>query len=269
LFQRSARHRRQQLIMNGRWWLLLAMVCLTPGCSAPAVSPPPPAPLELVVASDLDNMPFAGVDAAGRPQGRDVEMMVALAAQLGRPLRWERMPFDQLLAAVQTSTVDLICATMGITSEREEVVDFSDPYFSTAIEVVVRRGPGEPRRWADLDGRKVAAGQGTTSERAVRRVLPQAVGVYENKSQQGAYERLTSGAVDGLAMDGPNALDLVRQHGDELTLLLTPLAAERYGLVVGSGQLALRSAINRGLVALRRDGTIAALDARWGLQPTD
>ena len=221
------------------------------------------------MASDLDNMPFAGVNESGVPEGRDVEMMVALAARLGRPLRWERMPFDQLLPAVQASTVDVICATMGITTEREALVDFSDPYYSTAIEVVVRRGPGEPRRWADLDGRKVGAGQGTTSERAVRRVLPQALGVYENKSQQGAYERLIQGTVDGLAMDGPNALELVRQHGDELTLLLTPLASERYGLVVGSGQVTLRSALNRALVALRRDGTMAALDSRRGLQPTD
>ena len=255
--------------MNGPWWLAIALAWVTSACSAPAASPPPPAPPALVVASDLDNMPFAGVDESGQPVGRDVEMMVALAARLGRPLRWERMPFDQLLPAVQASTVDVICATMGITTEREALVDFSDPYFSTAIEVVVRRGPGEPRRWADLDGRKVGAGHGTTSERAVRRVLPQALGIYENKSQQGAYERLIQGTVDALAMDGPNALELVRQHGDELTLLLTPLAAERYGLVVGSGQSTLRSALNRALVALRREGTMAALNTRWGLQPTD
>lgn len=249
-------------ITVGLLWLTLAC------CSATVVTPPTPAPT-LIVASDLDNMPFAGVDQLGQPIGRDVEMMRLLADRLGRPLHWLRMPFDELLDAVEAGEVDVVCATIGITAERDTRIDFSDPYFTTAIEVVVRRGPGEPRRWADLDGRKVAAGRGTTSERALRRVLPRSIGVYENKSRLGAFERLLSGAVDGLAMDGPNARALVGQHATELTLLLTPLASERYALVVGTGRRELQATLDRALAGLRRDGTMAELDTAWGLQPTD
>lgn len=244
-------------------------VALAFACSAPPPEEPPPEPQVLVVASDLDNMPFAGVDEAGQPIGRDVEMMVAIADILGRPLQWERMDFDALLPAVEDGTVDVVCATVGITAERDTRVDFSDPYFSTSIEVVVRAGKGEPRRWADLDGRKVAGGRGTTSERAIRRVLPGAIGVYENKNQLGSRERLMSGEVDGLAMDGPNAAALVAQYEGELALLLTPLAPERYALVLASGRSELCRALNEALTALRRDGTMERLDAAWKLTPTD
>ncbi|MFT7463291.1 MAG: ABC-type amino acid transport substrate-binding protein [Pseudohongiellaceae bacterium] len=253
----------------------VALLCLSSACTTTTSGQPPsgvaPAPtvIELVVASDLDNMPFAGLDAEGHPIGRDVEMMAALAAQLQRPLRWRRMPFEQLLPSVEEGTVDVVCATVGITAEREQRVDFSDAYFSTAIEVVVRRGEGEPQTWADLAGRRVGAGRGTTSEFAVRRVLPEATGVYENKSHLGSLDRLLQKDVDGLAMDGPNALELVGQHGDKLTLLLTPLASERYGLVVGEGQRELTEALNAALNTLRQSGFLAELNVTWGLQPTD
>jgi len=245
------------------------VVALALSCGVPPEVVPPPPPEPLVVASDLENMPFAGVDEAGRPIGRDIEMMEAVAAHLGRPLHWKRMAFEVLLPAVEDGTVDIVCATVGITAERDARIDFSDPYFSTFIEVVVRKGPGEPRRWADLDGRRVAGGRGTTSERAVRRVLPGAIGVFENKEQLGSRERLVSGEIDGLAMDGPNAAALVAQHEGELTLLLTPLAPERYALVLAEGRTELRRLLDEALTALRRDGTMDRLDTAWKLSPTD
>lgn len=228
-------------------------------------TPPPPADAPLVVASDLDNMPFAGVDAQGRPVGRDVEMMEALAQGLGRRLTWKRIPFETLLPSAQAGLVDVVCATVGITPERAERVAFGEPYFDTTIEVVVRAGPGEPRRWADLDGLRVAAGLGTTSARAVERVLPQAVPVLENKQGLSAAERLLMGEVDGVAMDGPNAAALVAESNGTLALLETHLAAERYALVFPPGHDALREAFDQALATLMRDGSLARLDQRWGL----
>ena len=55
----------------------------------------------VVVASDLDNAPFAFVGRDGRPAGRDVEMMERLAAHAGLALEWRRMPFEELLPAAE------------------------------------------------------------------------------------------------------------------------------------------------------------------------
>ena len=81
-------------------WLLVVVTSLM-GCATQAPSPRKNEPAAdrapLVVASDLANMPFAGLDAQGRPIGRDIEMMEAIAASLGRPIEWRRMDFETLL----------------------------------------------------------------------------------------------------------------------------------------------------------------------------
>ncbi len=227
----------------------------------------PDAAPPLVVASDLDNMPFAGVDEDGRAVGRDVEMMEAVAAAMGRTVRWHRAPFETLLPAAQGGFADVVCATLGVTEERAEKVAFSRPYFETVVTVVVRAGPGEPRGWDDLDGLRVAAGKGTTSEEAVRAKLPRAVLVTEAKEGLTSAERLLLGDVDGIAMDGPAADALVVGSGGALATLHTPLARERYALALPMDRADLLAAVDAALRQFERSGQMDRWNGKWGLRP--
>lgn len=243
-----------------RWLGPLAL--LLAGCAS---AHPAPVPATLVVGSDLDNPPFAGVAADGTPTGRDVAMMELLAERLGCRLVWWRLPFDALLDAVESGEVDVVCATIGITPERAEHVAFSAPYFATAIAAVVRAGPGEPRTLTELHGRRVAAARGTTSERAVRLALPAAVLVHESEADPPPGDRLLAGEIDAAVMDRPAADALVAAAGGRLHRLAEPLAAERYALVVAKGRGDLVEHLDRALAALVADGSLARLDARYGL----
>jgi ABC-type amino acid transport substrate-binding protein len=219
----------------------------------------------LLVASDLDNRPFAWVDEEGVPRGRDVEMMHAVAHLLHKRLEWDRRPFDQLLPALQAGEVDVVCATLGITPEREELVAFTRPYFETEIAVVVRAGAGEPDSLAALAGRKLSAGAGTTSERAVRQHLPAAVGVFENKAGLPTAERLRSREVDGAVMDGPAADALVAASGGTLRRLPESLGPERYALALPRDREALRDELNQALTVFERAGSLRRWDEKYGL----
>lgn len=206
----------------------------------------------LVVASDLDNLPFAGVDESGRAIGRDVEMMERIAAGLRREIEWRRMPFDELLPAVERGQVDVVCATIGITPERAERMLFSEPYYDTSITVVVRTGEGEPTTLADLAGLQVAAGAGTTSERAVRTHLPDAVGVFANKRELATSERLATREVDAAVMDAPAAEALVAESAGTLTRLVPDLDIERYALALPPGRVELKRLVDRELARLAK-----------------
>lgn len=245
-------------------FLLAGLAFVIAGCST-AREPDLAAPERLIVGSDIDNAPFASLDAYQRPIGRDVEMMQALADELGLVLEWKRMPFDELLAAVEDHRIDVVCATMGITEERAERVAFSRPYFDTSIAIVVRTGEGEPRSLAELAGRRVAGGKGTTSERAITLKLVDSRGVFEEKSTLSAIERLRSHAVDALAMDGPAADALVAQNAGAVVRLEPPLERERYALVLHRDRWVLRARIDAALEKLEKNGWLAALDRRYGL----
>jgi ABC-type amino acid transport substrate-binding protein len=236
----------------------LLLAALAAGCASTGGGEP------LRVASDLDNKPFAWVDEAGTPRGRDVEMMEALGARLGRPIEWVRQPFDTLLPAAQAGAVDIVCATLGVTPEREKLIDFSRPYFRTELACVTLDAPDAPRNVLELAGRYVGAGAGTTSERALLQRAPWALPVLENKAGLPALERLQSGAVEALVMDGPAADALVAASGGALVRLPQNLGHEDYALVLPPGS-PLRETVDRALLALERDGTLARLDAAHGL----
>jgi len=219
----------------------------------------------LLVGSDLDNRPFAWVDDAGRPQGRDVEMMAAIANLLHRKLQWQRMPFDQLMPAVQAGRVDVVCATLGITPEREALMGFSRPYFATEIVAVVRAGQDEPTSLDMLAGRRVAGGIGTTAERAITNHLKHSIGVFENKAGMPSAERLLSREVDAVVMDAPAAAALVAASGGKLVVLPEALESEDYALAFPLDSHALRSECDRALASFERAGSLARWNEKFGL----
>jgi len=241
--------------MLARWVLILAVPLLAACSSMPT----------LVIGSDLDNEPFAYMDQNGAPQGRDVEMVEALGHVLERRVIWKQMPFEELIDAVASGQVDIVCATLGVTPEREAIVAFSIPYFETELLVVVARGDGAPRNLADLAGKRVAGGVGTTSERAIRRSLTDSTGVFENKQDLSSLERLTSGDVDAVVMDAPAARSLVAANADELAVLAEPVATEHYALALNKSAVYLLQAVDRELSKFDRRGSFLRWNQKFGL----
>ncbi len=220
------------------------------------------------VASDLDNPPFAFVDEAGTPQGRDVDMTRELARALGVSLVWDRMPFDALLDALEAGEVDAVVATLGATPARAERVLLSTPYYVTSLRVLVRRGEGEPQSLRGLAGKRVAAGVGTTSEQALRARLPDAVEAEPSAKGTSSLERLLTGDVAALVMDGPDALDFARERPEEVEVLAEALAEERYVIAVRPGAESWLARIDAELDTLRGRGWLDDLDRRFGLPPS-
>ena len=246
-----------------RTFIFIASLLLLGACrtSAPAEE----FPTLLRVGSDLDNSPFAYLDPEGEPGGRDVEMMKLLAEDLGVELTWVRMPFGELLPALERGDVDVVCATLGVTEARAQRVAFSRPYFHTRLLVVVRDGLGEPRTLGGLAGRTVSAGKGTTSQAAVLRGLPEAVGEFENKSGLLTLERLLAGEIDAAVMDGPAARTLVEGAGGRLRILEEDLGTENYALAVGLGRPDVKQRVEAGVLRMQQNGTLRSLDGEWGL----
>jgi polar amino acid transport system substrate-binding protein len=229
---------------------------------------PPDVDTTLVVGCDLDNAPFASLDELGEPVGHDIEMMRLLAARLGRRLEWRRLAFADLLPALEAGAIDAVCATLGVTPERAQRVAFTRPYFETGLAVVVAAREGAPRSFADLAGKPVGASPGTTSERAVRQLLPQALCVPSEKAGATLPERLLSGDLAATVLDGPAADLLVARSAGALTRLRLPLAPESYAIAVAKGRPQLLEALDLALADLERTGQLAELDQRYGVTQT-
>jgi polar amino acid transport system substrate-binding protein len=89
---------------------------------------------ELVVGVSGGGLPFAAVR-NGVLVGFDIELAQRFAQSLGRTATFAQMPFGSLIAATASGKVEMIVASIFITDERKQRVDFSDPYHSSDVLV--------------------------------------------------------------------------------------------------------------------------------------
>lgn len=86
----------------------------------------------------VDRPPFAMPDGRGGVKGFSIELTRALAAELGREVRFEmHESFPAMLAAVTDGRVDGAVANISITSAREEVMDFTQPIFQSGLQIML------------------------------------------------------------------------------------------------------------------------------------
>ena len=117
----------------------------------------------LVSGMELSYPPFEMTDVNNQPTGVGVDLARALAAYLHKELVIRNTQFTGLIPALKTGKIDIIISSMTVTEERARSIDFSDPYISTGICLLVNAN-SDIQSIADVDkpGRKVVVRTGTT-----------------------------------------------------------------------------------------------------------
>ena len=110
--------------------------------------------------SDDSNGAVPIKDSKDYAYGYDVMMAKKIADELGYDLEIVKLDWDSLVPAVQSGTVDCVIAGQSITSERLEMVDFSDPYYYASIITLVKNDG----QYADAKGISDLAGATCTSQ---------------------------------------------------------------------------------------------------------
>lgn len=92
----------------------------------------------LVAVGEFGYLPMAFI-VDGEPAGIDVDILYRIGNALGYKIELRNMSFDGVLAAVASGKADFALSGISIVPEREEVVDFSMPYYDGALTLVVRK----------------------------------------------------------------------------------------------------------------------------------
>lgn len=92
---------------------------------------------QLVVATSTGFEPFEMVDGNGVFSGIDLEIADGLAKFLGKELVIKDMQFEGVVTSVQQGICDIGMAGLSITPARQEVVTFSDSYYSANQVLIV------------------------------------------------------------------------------------------------------------------------------------
>lgn len=94
---------------------------------------------------------------AAMPDGYDVRIAKIIAQELGRELEIVKTEWDGLAPALMSGKIDCIIAGMSPTEERKVTIDFTDPYYTTELCVVVRKDSAYAgaQSLADFAGAKI------------------------------------------------------------------------------------------------------------------
>jgi arginine/lysine/histidine/glutamine transport system substrate-binding/permease protein len=112
------------------------------------------------------------------------------------------MPFDGLIPALQSQTIDAAISGMTITAERAQTVDFSRPYFQSGLAIAVRNeNQDEIKSFDDLENKKIAVAIGTTGAQSVQKIPGAEIFTFDNSAI--ALQELSNGKVDAVVNDAP------------------------------------------------------------------
>ena len=218
----------------------------------------------LLVASCLDYPPFEYFEGSGDQRelkGFDVDLITAIAGEIGLEIEWKKANFDTIFTALQSNQFDAVAAASTITPERQVVVDFSDPYYASrqALTVNTEETP-DITTTADLgDGDTVAVQKGTTGKIfAEENLVDQGVELKTFELAPDMFTDLEAGGVQGIINDEPASIAEVESR-PSLEVIEPIDTNEDYGFAVSKDNPELLAAINAALASLIADGTYASI----------
>lgn len=220
-----------------------------------------------IVATDASYAPMEYME-NNKVVGFSHDILDAAAKSQNIKLDFNNTPFEGLFANVNKGDSDIALASITITDERKQQLDFSEPYFEATQMIVFNEGAGKNiKSFNDLKTHSVSV-QAATSGDLIMQDLQgkQSTQIKRFENMPLAFKELQSGGVDAVVGDSSVVEHYVQQNPEvKLTTLVDPsFVKEQYGFAFRKGRNdGLREAINKGLAQIRSDGTYDKIHSQW------
>lgn len=212
----------------------------------------------VTIGTDAPFPEYTYVDAAGTITGFERDLMDEVCTRATLDCDWELANFDQLIPGVSSGRFDVVLGGMAVTNDRRRLVDFTQSYHGTDPEEWYIGPPGAPMPTVAL----VGVQSGTVHEAHLRR-MGYRFTAFPTEPQ--VLQALAAGAVDlalGPFQSRQDIRAFVAARGLEY-LYSEMIPDDGVAMAVCKGNTDLLDTLNGALDAMRRDGTLASLEARW------
>ncbi len=219
--------------------------------------------LALRYGGDRDFAPFESLDAEGRPQGFQIDLLHELARAGGFDLSVELTDWPAVEAGLRSGRFDLI-AMVDVPARREWAL-FTRSHATPALAIYQRSGQPAPQSLQALAGQAVAVPQGDAM-RGTRAAVFAGI--------DARFEELPTplAALQAVAAGRAGFAVLPRAYGDRIVASgVVPgvvasgfsLRLQPYAFAVAPGNEALRERVDAALAELDASGRLEALRLKW------
>lgn len=223
------------------------------------------AEVPLRVGMELSYPPFEMVCNDGKPCGISVEMAYELGKFLHREIAIENIPFVGLLPALKNGSIDLIISSMTITEERKKSIEFSDPYVTTGLCLLISaKSPVKEVGDLNFPDRTVVVKSGTSGEVYASRYLSKStVRVLDQEAM--CVLEVVQGKGDAFIYDQLSTFRNWKKNPDTTRALLTPFQKESWGIGLSKNNPELLKKINAFIIQFRTTGQSEKLAEKYFL----
>src|SRR5262245_28628152 len=224
----------------------------------------------LTIGTRTGSPPFAYVNSKNEWVGFSIDLVEQLvlpevSKKLGKPIKLEKKESTPptRIPLLSTGAVDLIAGTMTDTRTRRDSVDFSITFFVTGAQFLVKKG-SPIKSIKNIDGKRIAAQQGSTNARILREKAPKAV-LREFPDQPAAFQALLQGQVDAYTNDGIQlaGIKLKAPKPDQWEVVGEFYSYEPYGMAMRRNESDFRAVVNNGLMEGIESGRFFEIYDKW------
>jgi polar amino acid transport system substrate-binding protein len=219
--------------------------------------------------------PFGFINDKNELDGFDIDVARAMAERLGLKLKLSTPGWETIVAGRWRGRWDLCICSMSPTEERARVLSFPVQYYSSPAVLVVHKDDHSVNSIADISGKRVGVGLGSSYENYLNRALvvpgapPLSYPFHDVTAIPGdetiAFRNLALGP--GVRLDAVVADLATAQANIAATHVLKTVGGilfrEPNMVVTDKGDPEWDALVARTIRAMRADGTLARISQRW------
>ncbi|MEK1926945.1 MAG: ABC transporter substrate-binding protein [Rhizobium giardinii] len=224
---------------------------------------------KIVIGTEGAYPPFNNLESDGSLTGFDIDIAKALCEEMKAECTFVTQDWDGIIPALISKKFDAIIASMSITAERKEKVDFTNKYYNTPPAIVVPKDSPITEATEDaLAGKTLGAQSATThSNYAEAHMKKSELKLYPTSEE---YKLdIANGRIDGVVDDVVVLSEWLKTADGACCKLLGVLPTdpvingEGAGIAVRKGDDALREKFNAAIDAIRKNGKYKEINDKY------
>ncbi|MCX8999824.1 ABC transporter substrate-binding protein [Rhizobiaceae bacterium BDR2-2] len=223
----------------------------------------------LVIGTEGAYPPFNSLESDGTLTGFDIDIAKALCEEMKASCTFVTNDWDGIIPALQAKKFDAIIASMSITPERLQQVDFSAKYYNTPPAIAVPKdSPIQDASEESLKGKSLGAQASTTHANYTEKHMPDAdLKLYPTADE---YKLdIANGRIDGVVDDVVVLSEWVKSDAGACCKILTTLPVDEEingqgaGIAVRKGETELADKFTAAIAAIRANGKYKEIQDKY------
>lgn len=204
--------------------------------------------------------------------GFDVDIAKEIAKRLGVKAEFVAQEFSGMVAGLQAKKFDTVISQMTITEERQKQMDFTEPYITNEVKIIVKSDNNDITKLEDFKGKNIGVGLGTNDETYLRNEALPKVGKFTIKTYDDAntsLQDLNAGRIDATINNLYALKPIVDKNGFQVKAVGEAIKADSAGIAVRKNNSEFRDALDKALKDMKADGTYKTIFVKWfGEEPS-